>query len=112
MSIPLTAREKLSLAVRAGGWAAGLNLLMLALKKKDDLHRFIATFDGHHPFLQAYFVEEILRKQPTDNQTFLLQTSILRNLNGPLCDAVTERLDSEQILQQLYQTNQFITLVD
>lgn len=110
--IPLTDREKLSLVVRAEGWAAGLNLLRLALERQDDVHRFIATFDGHHPFLQTYFVEEILRKLPADQQSFLLQTSILKNLDGSLCDAVTERTGSAQILQQLYQANLFISLVD
>ena len=112
VSIPLTSREKLSLVMQIDGWAAGLNLLVLALKKQDDLHSFIATFDGFHPFLQDYFVEEILRKQPEDKQAFLLQTSILRNLNGSLCDAVIGQSGSEQILEQLYQDNQFIMLVD
>ncbi len=95
-TIPLTAREKLSLSVRAGGWAAGLNLLALALKKQEDVHRFIATFDGKHPFLQTYFVEEILARQPAEIQAFLLQTSILRNLQGSLCDSVTQQRGSQQ----------------
>ena len=111
-TIPLTAREKLSLSVRAGGWAAGLNLLALALKKQEDVHRFIATFDGKHPFLQTYFVEEILARQPAEIQAFLLQTSILRNLKGALCDSVTQQRGSQQILRQLYRSNQFVTLVD
>ncbi len=112
ITVPLAAREKLSLALRAGGWGAGLNLLALALKREDDVHRFIATFDGHHPILQAYFVEEILRKLPADQQTFLLQTSILKYLNGPLCDVVTQRRGSQGILQDLHRSNQFISLVD
>ncbi len=34
-------------------------------------------------------VEEVLRRQPETVRTFLIQTSILHRLNGPLCDAVT-----------------------
>ncbi len=112
VSIPLTEREKLSLAVLAAGWAAGLNLLMLALKDQHDVHHFIATFDGYHPFLQTYFVDEILKKQPPEQQAFLLKTSILANLNGPLCDAITGQIGCETILQQLYQNNLFTTMVD
>lgn len=112
VAINLTDREKLSLVLRIKGWGAGFNLLALVLQERDEVHRFIATFDGHHHYLQEYFVEEILGQHAPEKQLFLLQTSILNNLNGPLCDAVSKRSGSELILQQLYQANQFMTLMD
>ena len=38
-----------------------------------------------------YLVEEVLRRQPERVRSFLLQTSILERLSGPLCDAVTDQ---------------------
>jgi ATP/maltotriose-dependent transcriptional regulator MalT len=40
---------------------------------------------------QGLHTEEVLKRQPEDVQTFLLQTSILTQLNGALCNAVTGR---------------------
>jgi LuxR family transcriptional regulator, maltose regulon positive regulatory protein len=112
ISVTLTEREKLMLGIMAGGWAAGFNLLMLALKNQGDVHQFIPTFDGYHPLLQGYFIEQILKKQSDDQQAFLIKTSILANLNGSLCDAVTDQTNSATILQNIHQKNLFITLVD
>jgi LuxR family maltose regulon positive regulatory protein len=112
VAVRLTEAERRSLVIRTEGWAAGLNLIGLALKKRADVHRFVATFDGHHPYLQTYFVEEILGKQKPAWQDFLLQTSILRNLNGALCDEVTGHAHSADVLQSLHRHNQFVMLVD
>ena len=38
-----------------------------------------------------YLIEEVLQRQPEQVRSFLLQTSILDRLSGPLCDAVTGR---------------------
>jgi LuxR family maltose regulon positive regulatory protein len=111
-SIHLTSREKMMLSLKADGWIAGLQILVSALRTQDDMHQFIATFDGYHPDLQEYHVKEVLRTQPAVTQAFLLQTSILRTLCGPLCDAVTKGSGSEQLLQQIYQESQLLHLLD
>jgi LuxR family maltose regulon positive regulatory protein len=112
LAVPLTDREKLALVMRVDGWCAGLNLLALALKKQDDVHRFVATFEGQHPYFQEYFVEEILKNYPAEWQHFLLQTSILKQLTASLGDAVTGQGGSEPLLAQLCQANHFVALVD
>ena len=43
-----------------------------------------------------YLAEEVLNQQPSNIKQFLLETSILERLCGSLCDAVTERSDSQQ----------------
>ena len=40
-----------------------------------------------------YLVEEVLLRQTERIRNFLLQTSILGRLSGPLCDAVTGQND-------------------
>jgi LuxR family maltose regulon positive regulatory protein len=57
-------------------------------------------------------VEEVLQRQPEDIRFFLLQTSILERLNGPLCDAVTLQLGSRARLEQLQRGNFFLIPLD
>ena len=52
---------------------------------------FIAGFAGDDRYVVDYLGEEVLARQPADVRDFLLQTSILERLTGPLCDAVTGR---------------------
>jgi LuxR family maltose regulon positive regulatory protein len=54
----------------------------------------------------------VLNRQPEDVKEFLLLTSILDHLSGPLCDAVTGRQDSRAMLNALEQANLFILPLD
>jgi LuxR family maltose regulon positive regulatory protein len=53
-----------------------------------DITSFIESFTGSHRYVLDYLVEEVLEQQSENVQTFLLYTSILDRLSGPLCDAV------------------------
>ena len=52
---------------------------------------FLVVFAGTHRYVLDYLSEEVLERQPDRVRTFLLETSILERLSGPLCDAVTGR---------------------
>src|SRR5207253_7550400 len=73
---------------RTEGWIAGLQLAALSMQGHKDATGFIKSFTGSHHFVMDYLVEEVLQQQPESVQTFLLRTSILDRLCGPLCDAV------------------------
>ncbi len=105
---PLAYGDMEALVKRTGGWAAGLTLAVLALNKQQDRRRFLDTFSGAHLYLREYFMETALHQQPTAVQTFLLQTSILKQLTGELCDAVTEQTGGVQMLDRLWQENLFL----
>src|SRR5262249_1038669 len=64
-------------------------LAALSMQGRDDPGRFIAGFAGDDRYIVDYLVGEVLERQPEDVRAFLLDTSILRRLTGPLCDAVT-----------------------
>jgi ATP/maltotriose-dependent transcriptional regulator MalT len=53
-----------------------------------DAASFITSFTGSHHFVMDYLLEEVLEQQPESVQAFLLRTSILERLCGPLCDAI------------------------
>ena len=55
---------------------------------------------------------EVFDKQPSDVKDFLLKTSILERLTGPLCNQVVEKNDSQELLEDLEQANLFIIPLD
>ncbi len=105
---PLAYGDMEALVKRTGGWAAGLTLAVLALNKQEDRRHFMDTFSGAHLFLREYFMETALHQQPEAVQTFLLKTSILKQLTGGLCDAVTGQTDGARMLTHLWQENLFM----
>ncbi|MBN2004031.1 MAG: tetratricopeptide repeat protein [Anaerolineae bacterium] len=81
-----------ALATRTEGWIAGLQMAALALEamasRRQPAAGFIQAFAGSNRYVLDYLVEEVLQRQPPDVQQFLLRTSILEQLCGPLCDAI------------------------
>ena len=88
MGLKLSAEDIAALERRTEGWIAGLQLAAISLQGQQDAAGFIRSFTGSHHFVLDYLVEEVLGQQPERVQTFLLRTSILDRLCGPLCDAV------------------------
>lgn len=79
-----------SLNERMEGWAAGLQMAVLALEQRDTRHiaKFIESFTGSHRYIMDYLIDEVLQQQPAEVQSFLLYTSILDQFCAPLCEAV------------------------
>ncbi|RLG36572.1 MAG: hypothetical protein DRN91_07635 [Candidatus Alkanophagales archaeon] len=84
----------------------------LSMRGREDVSGFIRAFTGSHRFVLDYLVEEVLDRQSPGIQEFLLQTSILERMTASLCDAVTDRNDSQAILTQLEQANLFLVPLD
>jgi LuxR family maltose regulon positive regulatory protein len=114
IGLNLSAEEIAALESRTEGWIAGLHLAAISMRGRRDTTSFIKSFTGSHQFVMDYLVEEALQQQSERVQTFLLRTSILDRLCGPLCDAVL--LDSsasgQETLEYLQQTNLFIVPLD
>jgi LuxR family maltose regulon positive regulatory protein len=101
-----------ALVSRTEGWAAGLRLAALALQGRSDASAFIDAFSGGHRFVLDYLTEEVLAQQPEGVRTFLMQTSVLDRLSGPLADAVTGRDDSTAMFESIERSNLFIVPLD
>ncbi|MDQ3706757.1 MAG: LuxR C-terminal-related transcriptional regulator [Chloroflexota bacterium] len=89
MGLSLSAEDVAALESRTEGWIAGLQLAYLSMQGHENVSGFIRQFAGDNRYIVDYLVEEVLQRQPEPVRSFLLQTSILDRLNGPLCDAVT-----------------------
>jgi LuxR family transcriptional regulator, maltose regulon positive regulatory protein len=97
---------------RTEGWAAGLQLAALSLRGRADIAAFVEGFSGSHRHVLDYLAEEVLDRQPQPLRTFLLETSVLDRLSGPLCEAVTGRRDSQQLLERVERANLFLVPLD
>jgi LuxR family maltose regulon positive regulatory protein len=112
MGLDLSAEEIAALETRTEGWIAGLQLAALSMRGREDVQGFIQAFAGDNRYVVDYLVEEVLHSQPEHVRRFLLQTSILDSLSGPLCTAVTGQEDGRGMLEKLERGNLFIIPLD
>ena len=112
MGLRLSTDDIAVLESRTEGWVAGLQLAALSIRGRDDVSAFIQTFSGSHRHILTYLAEEVLERCHEGTLNFLLQTSVLDRLCGPLCDAVTGGSDSQVLLQRLEQANSFLVPLD
>ena len=97
---------------RTEGWPAGIYLASLSLRMREDKHAFIASFGGTNRYVVDLLGEEVLAGLHEEVREFLLMTSVLEKLTGPLCDAVVGREDSGMLLRELARSNLFVVPLD
>ena len=123
MGLDLSDEDVDALETRTEGWIAGLQLAAISLQNQADATKLIRSFTGSNRLILDYLIEEVLSQQPEEIQDFLLQTSVLDRLSGPLCDAVRfglgkthhpsqETLNGQAILEQLERANLFVIPLD
>jgi LuxR family transcriptional regulator, maltose regulon positive regulatory protein len=112
MGLDLAAEAIAILENQTEGWIAGLQLAALSLQGRADVSRFLESFTGSHRYVLDYLSDEVLARQPPSVQQFLLHTSILERLSGPLCDAVTGQEGSQAMLEALERANLFVVALD
>ncbi|MFC4600038.1 LuxR C-terminal-related transcriptional regulator [Cohnella hongkongensis] len=118
MALSLSPESVALLEARTEGWAAGLQLAALSARERPDADGFVRDFTGNHSHVVDYLIEEVLQRQPARIQRFLLRTSVLERMCGPLCDAVlgrkepAEEADGQTILRELERANLFVVPLD
>src|SRR5215204_4644464 len=112
MGLSLSAEDIAALEDRTEGWIAGLQLAALSMRGREDVAGFIRAFAGDNRYVVDYLVEEVLQRQPERVRSFLLQTSILERLSGPLCDVVTGQDGGKARLAALERGNFFVVPLD
>jgi LuxR family maltose regulon positive regulatory protein len=98
------------------GWIAGLRLALLSLTQVEDISGQVLELTAHNRHIVEYLADQVLSGLPAEQQAFLIQTSILDRLSGPLCEAVVEHdslaRDGQAMLTDLYRENLFIVPLD
>jgi ATP/maltotriose-dependent transcriptional regulator MalT len=112
LGLKLSDDDVARLQARTEGWPAALYLAALSLRGRGDASSVIERFAGDDRFLVDYLAGEVLARQPPELRSFLLRTSILTRLCGPLCDAVADRGDSAALLAELERSNLLLVPLD
>ncbi len=113
---PVTDAVAATLTEKTEGWITGLHLAVLKLRQVSDSSEFVASFESSEGYIMDYLVDEVLSLQSAAVQEFLLKTSVLDRLYGPLCEAVTGLAspinDGQSYLERLEQGNLFVIALD
>jgi LuxR family maltose regulon positive regulatory protein len=112
LGLELSVEDVERLQARTEGWPAALYLAALSLGGRADASRLIDAFTGDDRHLVDYLTAEVLARQTPELRSFLLRTSILKRLCGPLCDAVADRDGSARILDELERSNLLLIPLD
>lgn len=97
------------LVERTERWPAGLYLSALVLRGAAPAT--IRSISGSARPFAEYLVEQVLAPSTTEHVAFMLRTSILDRLTGPVCDAVLDRTDSADVLEALAAANRMVVPV-
>ena len=97
---------------RTEGWAVGLHLAGQAVRGAARPQAAVTRLRGDDRHLLDYFETEVLDRLEPAHRDFLVQTSVLDRLSGPLCDAVLERSGSARLLRELEMDSQFVAALD
>lgn len=99
------------LAHLSEGWISALVLAapsMQRLGSSAEIDQYIKNFSGNNQYILNFLTSEVLFNLNPQEQEFLLKTSILKELNAPLCNALMGGDDSAEILARLGQSNLFL----
>ena len=114
MGLILDSSHLNALEEKTEGWISGLQMAALSLQNRSATGsaEFVSQFSGSHRYVLDFLAEEVLMGQPNEIREFLLRTSILDRLSGPLCDAITGRGNGQQVLETLERSNLFVIPLD
>lgn len=98
------------------GWIIALQLAAISLKNQADPATLLAHLQGKAHYLTGFLAKEVFDHQPEEMRQFLLRSSILETLSGPLCEAVVNP-DAQPgygaaMLRHLEHVQLFITALD
>jgi len=104
----LSPAELATLTARTEGWPAVLRLTAIILGAQGDTRDFVRAFAGCTRQVADHLTSDVLQTVSPDLRAFLLRTSVVPRLCGPLCDAVTGREASGAVLRDLSRAGLFI----
>lgn len=112
LKLKISLEDVETLESKTEGWIAGLQLAAISMQSSNEVSSFIKAFAGNNRYIMDYLIEEVLKIQTERVKEFLLQTSILKQLSAPLCNALLDRDDSQSLLEELEANNMFVFPLD
>ena len=93
------------------GWVTGLKLVSLSLRNGERTMAFMHNDSGESGRVEQFLLEEVFEALDASSQQFLMSVSILKRMNGSLCEAVAGENGSEK-LAELIGINLFLIPLD
>lgn len=100
------------LEARLEGWAGGLKLAAMLLRRDPELLHDLANFSGERRQFADFFLQDVLLRQPDTIRRFLQYSAVLERLCVPLCNALTQRCDSQEMLRECESRGLFLLPMD
>src|SRR5215831_7990946 len=97
---------------RTEGWPAGLYIAALAIKSGTRQSEVGFTFTGDDLYMGDYLRSELLDRISAAEASFLVRTSVLGRMCGPLCDAILGETGSGAVLEQMEARNLLVVPLD
>jgi LuxR family transcriptional regulator, maltose regulon positive regulatory protein len=114
-------RERLGLSIeradigvlleRTEGWPAGIYLASLSMKGRDT-HALVSSLRGSSRYVVDLLAEEVLAALSEKERDFMLRTSVLERMSGPLCDEVLKQEGSGALLREFAHANLLVVPLD
>ena len=96
---------------RTEGWPAGVYLAALSMRDRDP-HAFVSSLRGRSRYIVDLLAEEVLATLSEEERRFMVRTSVLESMSGPLCDEVLEMEGSGKVLRELAHSNLLVVPLD
>ena len=114
-------RERLGLSIeradigvlleRTEGWPAGIYLASLSMRGRD-AHAFVSSLRGSSRYIVDLLAEEVLAALSEEERDFMIRTSVLERMSGPLCDEVLRTESSGALLREFGHSNLLVVPLD
>jgi LuxR family maltose regulon positive regulatory protein len=110
--LQLSSADTAALQAGTEGWIAGLQLAVLAARRRPPEAEPLPPVSGRQRFIADYLAGEVFNRLPSDRQDFLLKTSLLDRLCAPLCEAVAVGQAGQTMLESLERDHLFLVPLD
>lgn len=108
----LSDEELTNLWQKVEGWPAATQIAQISMKGKENASDFIRGFSGSHRFIFDYFMDDVYAQLPVGIKEFLLATANLKRFNADLCNFITSRSNSQEVIEELEENNLFMKALD
>jgi LuxR family transcriptional regulator, maltose regulon positive regulatory protein len=96
----------------AEGWPVAIYLVGRLVKARGTSTGLDIARIGHSRQIVEFAQAELLAAFPTPTVQFLMRSSVLHRMSGPLCDEVLRTLDAAERLEELAQSSLLVTALD
>ncbi|WAB99254.1 LuxR C-terminal-related transcriptional regulator [Pseudomonas putida] len=101
-----------SLRKRLEGWAGGLVLSAVQLRRDPELLQHLDHISGDRRQFAEFFLQDVFNRQPATIKRFLLHTSVVDQFCPPLCDLLTGSHHSHELIRECESLGLFMTPID